>query len=331
MPNIDMHHHIMIPEAEAIAAKERERRPHHANLFENFFPPISLEYNLKMSKENWGEQMRSVDRKRQDMKADRLEMALASPAPPFFYYWITGPKGKEVTQVLNDGVAAFCKENSKDFRGLASLPFQNGGRAAALELERAMGMGLLGTIVGEAIQGQALDEPQFEKFWEAAERLGALVFIHPDFADFKPLFPYYLANCVGNPLSTTVTIIRLILSGLFDRHPGLKVLLAHCGGNLPWALGRITHAWEVRPETKMHTSHPPRHYLKNLYIDVITFNPAGLKWAVEQVGADHVVCGTDYPFDMMQERVVDFVESAGLTQEEEDKILRTTPAKLLGL
>lgn len=149
-----------------------------------------------------------------------------------------------------------------------------------------MSNGLLGCIISDRIAGQALDEPQFDAFWEAAEKLGALVFIHPDFADYKPLFPFYMANCVGNPLSTTVAATRLILSGHFERYPNLKVLLAHAGGNLPWAIGRIEHAWEERPETKVHTPHPPRHYFKNLYFDVITFNPSGLKWLVQEVGSD---------------------------------------------
>ena len=87
----------------------------------------------------------------------------------------------------------------------------------------------------------------------------------------------------------------------------------------------------MRPETKVHTPHPPRHYFKNLYFDVITFNPSALKWMVEEVGADRVVCGTDYPYDMMQGRVVDYVEGAGLTEEAQNKILRETPARLMKL
>ena len=126
----------------------------------------------------------------------------------------------------NDGVVDFCNKNAAHFRGLCNLPMQNGGEAAAAELERAMGKGLLGCIISDRIGAHALDEPQYEEFWAAAERLGALVFIHPDFADYKPLFPYYMANCVGNPLSTTVAATRLIFSGHFERYPNLQLLLA---------------------------------------------------------------------------------------------------------
>lgn len=331
MPNIDLHHHIYIAEADELAAKERAARPQHADSFEGFFPPVSSAYNAKMTREKWGHQLRDAAQKLADMKADRLDMALVSPPPPAFYYWVGGKRGEEIITVQNDGVAAFCKKDPAHFRGLANLPLQNGGEAAAAELERAMKNGLLGCIISDRIGPHALDEPQYEPFWAAAERLGALVFIHPDFADYKPLFPYYMANCVGNPLSTTVAAARLILSGHFERYPGLQVLLAHAGGNLPWAIGRIQHAWEVRPETRVHTPKPPREYFKNLYFDVITFNPSGLKWLVQEVGVDHVVCGTDYPYDMMQERVVDYVEGAGLSAEEQDKILRATPARLIKL
>ena len=331
MPNIDLHHHIFIPETDTIASKERERRPQHADSFEGFFPAVSSEYNRKRFQDDWSEQLSGASRKKADMDADRLDMALVSPSPPHFYYWVGGAAGEEITQMGNDGIAAFCKKDSGRFRGIGGVPLQNGGEAAAAELERSMKAGLLGCVIGDRVGAQALDEPQFEPFWAAAERLGALVFIHPDFADFKPLFPFYMANHIGNPLSTTVAAARLILSGHFERYPGLQVILAHAGGNLPWAIGRIEHAWNVRPETKIHTPHPPRHYFKNLYFDVITFSQSALKWMVGEVGADRVVCGTDYPYDMMQTRVVDYVEGAGLTEEEQDKVLRTNTAKLMGL
>jgi aminocarboxymuconate-semialdehyde decarboxylase len=331
VPNIDLHHHIFIPETDTIASKERDRRPQHADSFEGFFPPVSSQYNRKRFQDDWSEQLADAARKKADMDADRLDMALVSPSPPHFYYWVGGAAGEEITRMGNDGIAAFCKKDSDRFRGIGGVPLQNGGEAAAAELERSMKAGLLGCVIGDRVGAQALDEPQFEPFWAAAERLGALVYIHPDFADFKPLFPFYMANHIGNPLSTTVAAARLILSGHFERYPGLRVILAHAGGNLPWAIGRIEHAWNVRPETKIHTPHPPRHYFKNLYFDVITFSQSALKWMVGEVGADHVVCGTDYPYDMMQPRVVDYVEGAGLAEEEQEKILRTNTAKLMGL
>ena len=331
MPNIDLHHHIYIPEVEEIVAAERKGRPQHADSFENFFPPVSSEYNRRMAQEKWAVQLRDAGRKLADMKADRLDMALISTSPPHFFYWIGGALGDQVCRITNDGIVNFCQKHPDRFRGLGNVPLQNGGEAAAAELERAMGMGLLGCVIADRVGPHALDEPQFEPFWAAAERLGALVFVHPDFADFRPLFPYYMANCVGNPLATTVAAARLILSGHFERFPGLKLLLAHAGGNLAWAIGRIQHAWEVRPETKVHTPHPPRHYFKNFYFDVITFSQPGLRWLVQEVGADHVVCGTDYPYDMMQERVVDFVEGSGLSAADQEKVLRTNTAKLMRL
>jgi len=331
VPNIDLHHHVFIPETETIAVKERDRRPQHADSFEGFFPAVSSQHNQKLFQEKWHQQLSDASRKREDMAAERLDMALISASPPHFYYWIGGSAGNDISHLSNDGIAAFCKDDPDHFRGLATLPFQNGGEVAAAELERAMGLGLLGCVLGDRVGTQALDEPQFDVFWATAEQLEALVFIHPDFADFKPLFPFYMANHIGNPLSTTVAAARLILSGHFERFPNLKVILSHAGGNLPWAIGRIQHAWNVRPEAKVHTPHPPRHYFKNLYFDVITFSQSGLKWLVQEVGENHVVCGTDYPYDMMQEHVVDYIEGAGLTAEEQDKILRTNTAKLIAL
>ena len=156
-----MHHHIYIQEAEALAKVERDKRPQHADSFEGFFPEVSSKHNAKLTKEKWGEQLLSLDRKLSDMKADKLDMALVSPPPPTFYYWIGGSKGKEIIELQNNGTADFCKNNYAQFRGLANLPLQNGGVDAAKELERSMSNGLLGCIISDRIAGQALDEPQF--------------------------------------------------------------------------------------------------------------------------------------------------------------------------
>jgi aminocarboxymuconate-semialdehyde decarboxylase len=330
MPVIDLHHHIIIPEAAELARREQAKRPHHADTFDGFTPPVSLEYNQQQAA-LLKPKFFDVEAKRQDLRRDRIDMAVVSPFPGGFHYWATGPAGEEITRLTNDGIAAYCKAHPESFRGLGIVPLQNGGRAAAAELERAVGLGLKGVAIGTTVGARPLDDADFEPFWAAAERAGALVLVHPDFASFQPLFPYYLVNILGNPIATTVTVARLILSGHFARHRGLRLLAVHAGGYLPFARGRLDHGWTVRPETKMHTPRPPSAYFDNLYFDTITFYGPALRFMVETLGPDRIVLGTDYPFDMQLADPVSFVESAGLEAEACGKLLGGNAARLLGL
>jgi aminocarboxymuconate-semialdehyde decarboxylase len=330
MPVIDLHHHIVIPEAAELARKEQAGRPQHADTFDGFTPPVSMEYN-KAQAAHLGPKFFDVAEKRRDLKRDRIDMAVVSPHPGGFHYWATGPAGDEIVRLTNDGIAAYCKATPEIFRGLGIVPLQNGGRAAAAELERALGLGLKGVAIGTTVNARPLDDADFEPFWAAAGRSGALVLLHPDFAAFQPLFPYYLVNIIGNPLATTTTVTRLILSGHFERHRGIRLLAVHAGGYLPFARGRLDHGWTVRPETKVHTPKPPSAYFEGLYFDAITFYGPALRYMVETLGADRIVLGTDYPFDMMLPDPVGFVEGAGLGAEARGKILGANAARLLGL
>ncbi len=330
MAVIDLHHHIVIPEAADLARREQCRRPQHADTFDGFTPPVSLEYNTSQFA-SLAPKLFDVAEKRRDLGRDRIDVAVVSPHPGAFHYWATGPVGDEIVRLTNDGIAAYCKANPETFRGLGIVPLQNGGRAAAVELERALGLGLVGVAVGTTVGPRPLDDPEFDPFWAAAERRGALILLHPDFALFPPLFPYYLVNIVGNPLATTTAVARLILSGHLERHRGLRLLAVHAGGYLPFARGRLDHGWTVRPETKVHTPKPPSAYFENLYFDILTFYGPALRYMVETLGADRIVLGTDYPFDMMLPDPVGFVRGAGLPVEAQRKILGGNAAGLLGL
>ena len=330
MPVIDVHHHIIIWEAAELARKEQAKRPQHADTFDGFTPPASLEYNAGQAAA-LKPKFFDVGEKRKDLRRDRIDMAVVSPHPGGFHYWATGPAGDEITRLTNDGIAAYCRANPETFGGLGIVPLQNGGRAAAAELERAMGLDLKGVAIGTTVGARPLDDADFEPFWAAADRARALVLLHPDFAAFQPLYPYYLVNIIGNPLATTTTVTRLILSGHFERHRGLRLLAVHAGGYLPFARGRLDHGWTVRPETKVHTPRPPSAYFENLYFDIITFHGPALRFMVETLGPDRIVLGTDYPFDMMLPDPVAFVEVAGLAAEAREQILGGNAARLLGL
>ena len=138
-------------------------------------------------------------------------------------------------------------------------------------------------------------------FWHKAEELGALVVIHPNgFTEAKRFTRFYFNNVIGNPLETTIALHYLIFDGVLERHPGLKILAVHGGGYLPAYSGRIDHAWGARSDCHGDLPHPPTSYLQKIYFDTVVFTPHQLAELVRLFGADHVIMGTDYPFDMAE-------------------------------
>ena len=182
----------------------------------------------------------------------------------------------------------------------ATVPLQDVDLAIG-EMDRAVDeLGFKGLQIGGTIDGLNLDEPGFRPFWAAVEAKGIPVILHPSgYPEGQRLGSYFLTNCIGNPLETMVAATRMIFSGLFEEHPGIKLVLLHGGGYLPFYSSRADHTWKVRPETRVAIpDHPPSHYMKKLFYDTMVFQPLYLRHLIEIVGVDRVMLGTDYPFDM---------------------------------
>jgi aminocarboxymuconate-semialdehyde decarboxylase len=151
------------------------------------------------------------------------------------------------------------------------------------------------------VAGRELSDPAHAPFWKKAEELGALVIIHPNgFTDAKRLTRFYFNNVIGNPLETAIALHYLIFDGVLERHPNLRILAVHGGGYLPAYSGRIDHAWGARSDAHDDLPHPPTFYLRKIYVDTVVFTPHQLRALIELFGADHVIMGTDYPFDMAE-------------------------------
>ena len=174
------------------------------------------------------------------------------------------------------------------------------GHEAAKELERcSKELGFKGVQVITNVAGKELSDPAFAPFWKKAEELGTLVMIHPNgFTDAARLTRFYFNNVIGNPLETTIALHYLIFDGVLERHPKLKILAVHGGGYLGGYSGRIDHAWGARSDAHGSLPQPPTTYLKRVYVDTVVFTPHQLAELVRVFGADHVVMGTDYPYDM---------------------------------
>jgi aminocarboxymuconate-semialdehyde decarboxylase len=217
--------------------------------------------------------------------------------------------------------------------GLGTVALQDVPSAVA-ELARVVQvLGFPGIEISSNVNGIDLDHPSFEPFFSRAQELDALIFIHPyGFSHADRLKEFYLNNVIGQPLDSTVAVLRLIFSGVLERYPRLKICVGHGGGYVPFYLGRVDHAYRVRPECHTWISMPPSAYLKKLYFDTVVFEAGSLSYLVEQVGAEHVVLGTDYPFDMGEADPVGLISSmSGASKSDIEKILGRNSASLLRL
>jgi aminocarboxymuconate-semialdehyde decarboxylase len=215
---------------------------------------------------------------------------------------------------------------------LGAVPLQDAA-AAAGELAELMRLpGMRGAEVPASVQGSYLGDDRFLPFWEAAEAAGALIFVHPTTRGFglPALADYYLWNSAGNPLETTVTAAHLAAAGVLERYPGLRILLAHGGGGLLAIRGRLRRAFAARPEARARAAAGPDASLRRFYFDTVTHDRALLADLVAYAGDDHVLLGSDRPFDMGSDRPADEVRALRLGAAAQDRILGGNAGRLLG-
>lgn len=324
---VDIHCHVFTPEADEIA------RPHFRPEFESMIKWASdetREVNRKQN-ETIHRQLTSVEQRLKDMDKLGIDVQAISPAPPQYYYWAEPEIGRETARLVNNRIAEIVAGNPDRFVGMGTVPLQAPELAVA-ELERMVKeLGLRGVEINTNVAGAELSEPRFRPFFAKAEELGILVFMHPNgFSEGRRLAEHYFINIIGNPLESTVAVSHLIFGGVLDAHPRLKLCVAHGGGFLPAYSGRSDHGHGARPDSRLAIKRKPTSYLKKLYFDTIVFTHHQLDYLASLWGSDHLLLGSDYPFDMAEPDPVGFVSSApGLSNEDKAAILGGNAAKLL--
>jgi aminocarboxymuconate-semialdehyde decarboxylase len=281
----------------------------------------------------FGRGMYDPEQRFREYRERGIDLQAVSPIPFVFYYRLKPELGTQFARILNDAIAEIARAYSERCVALATVPLQAPDRAVA-ELERAIEqLGCRGVEIGTNVAGRNLDEPDLEPFWSAAERLDAFVFVHPEaVAAADRLQRYYLTNLIGNPLDTTIAIASVVFSGLLDRHPNLKICFAHGGGFAPYQRGRFDHGWRRRSDARGAIERPPSEYLQRLYFDTILHDAAALDYLIRAFGSDHVLLGTDYPFDMGPDDLIGPIgDLPGLGQADRDAIMGGNAARLLGL
>ncbi|WP_332759452.1 amidohydrolase family protein [Pseudarthrobacter sp.] len=337
-PTVDVHAHILLPALQQLVAEaDPDNFAAQQALEVRRNGPESMAASGKMIKERWP-QLTDLDRRLADMDAQGVDVQLVSPSPSHFYYFAAGELALQVAKAANQAVRDFVDRAPDRLNGLGLVPLQHPSLMVEALEHAVPGCGLLGVEIGSFAatpdhpeRGTVeLSDPRLEPFWSRAEELGALVFLHPFGCSLdERLDRFYLANTVSQPAENAVALSHLIFSGVLDRHPGLKVLAAHGGGYLPTTIGRSDHAWKVRPEARTCAA-PPSSYLKKLYFDSLVHSTAELRALVAAAGPEHVMLGSDYPFDMGADLPVDEVQAAGLPADDEALVLGSN-ARTLGI
>ena len=266
-----------------------------------------------------------AERRLADMAAMRITRQVIAPAPGQQHYWAEPALLDQLSRLQNEHVAAFCAANPAAFSGLGTLPMTAPDLAVATATHGVESLGLKGFQIDTRAGAMELSDPALDPLWARLVKLDTAIMLHPlGFSDGQRLSPFFMVNTVGNPMEEVIAANHLILGGVLDRHPGLRIKIVHGGGFYPFLVGRLDHAWKRRPEVRKLTAEPPSAYLRRMWYDTVVFDPAILRMLVSLVGAERVMLGSDYPFDMGDADPVGMLEAAGLTAAETAQIATGT-------
>jgi aminocarboxymuconate-semialdehyde decarboxylase len=259
--------------------------------------------------------------------------ALSIPSP--WIFWKDDTLAVKLAHAYNDAASAAHIAHPNRLVGLITLPMHD-ANLALTELDRASRLpGMRGVALGTHAAGRELSDRMFFPLYERISALGLPIFLH-----YAPLMviggndrlkQFQLGNLIGNAVETAIAAAHLIFGGVFDTFPALEVCLPHAGGVLPILIGRWDQGYRVRNECK-HVPHSPSYYLRRFTYDTVSHSDLIMEYLVKLVGADRIMLGSDYCFDMGYERPVEMVERlAVITDREREQILGATAARLLAL
>ncbi|HEV8310489.1 MAG TPA: amidohydrolase family protein [Methylomirabilota bacterium] len=283
-------------------------------------PPLDVRY--------WDLARRARSMDRQGVAVHALSLTVP------MVYWADGELGSRLARAFNDATAEAHTAYPDRFVGCATLPMQDPVRAVE-ELERAARLpGVRAVYLGTNVNGRDLSAPELFPVFDRAQALRLPVLLHPiGVIGAERLRAYYLNNLLGNPFDTAVAAAHLVFGGVLDRLPRLTVGLPHAGGALPYLWGRLRHGQRVRPEAQKRARRPVPAYLRRFTYDTISHDPRALRYLIDTVGADRVMLGSDFCFDMGYVRPRDIVvaRTVGLSRRDQERVLRTNAARLLRL
>ena len=325
--NIDLHSHFFPIEALQNPGKYESRAPKLAleNGKLSVRSQIGFRPRLGPGAYDPAARIRALDEMRIDLQA-------ISPSPILLFYWEDAAVAAHFSRKQNEAIQAVVQRHPDRFVGFGSVPLQSVAESTAIAQE-AKSMGLKGLEIGNAVGDKPLDDPMFEPFFDAVQELDMLLFVHPlegglDADD--PLSPI-LGNVLQFTFRTTMMVERMILKGMFEKYPNLRLCLSHGGGLLAFNIWRLDHSYNLRPELHQQAPRKPSEYLKKMYFDSVVHSAAALQYLVQVAGADRVVIGTDYPMAMGDFEPVAKIDELRLSTDQRDLVLGRNAARALNL
>lgn len=287
-------------------------------------------------------------RRIEEMDQAGVSMQVLSTVPVMFSYWAKPHDALDLSRFLNDHIAEVVREYPTRFAGLGTIPMQDPDLASA-ELERCVReLGLRGAEIGTHVDANAdfgrvdtmnLDDASLQPVWETAEELDAGIFVHPwDMLGSERMPKYWLPWLVAMPAETSLAICSMIFGGVFERLPKLRVAFAHGGGSFPFTVGRVDHAFCVRPDViAAQNTVTPRHYLAHdgmparFYVDSLIHDPDALRLLLKLFGAERIAFGSDYPFSLGETHPGKLIDSMKIHEKEKEQLFSGTVREFLRL
>lgn len=327
---IDLHCHLHNPAVEALVQPvfQVEREP--GIRFQN---ALSREVNRQQ-----GERVRPqimpdvIERRLRDMDLMGVDVQVISTSPFHFNYWLEPELAAQCSRLVNDTIAEVVSKHPDRFCGLGHVPLQSEDLAVEMLVHGVKELGFRGVEIGTNVAGKEVSRG-LDRFWAKVQELDVVVFMHPNgFTGGERLADHYFNNVIGNPLDTTVALGHLVFDGIFERFPRLKLISAHGGGYASHYPARMDHVFAARADGHVALKRRPRASLAKVYFDTIVFDREQLRHLVNLWGADHIVVGTDYPYDMGSYDPHGFLDGAKFLKASERLAIKSgNAARLLKL
>jgi aminocarboxymuconate-semialdehyde decarboxylase len=302
---VDVHTHF-VPSVFPPAAGRTRLWPSIANQGNNSAVMVDGKVFRVIDDRSW-----NADRRLADMKDDGIDLQVVSPMPELLSHWFPAGDADALASHINQEIASLCNAHPKHFVGIGMVPIQDVALAAK-RLSDVKAMGLCGVEIGTHINGVALGATALDEFYAAAEAADLCVMIHPlhpsgmERISGRP----ELAAVAAFPLETALAATSLLTHGITERFPKLRILLSHGGGALPWLLPRMKHAVSLGPPLQSLFAREPHAMAASFFYDTVLYDAGALRFLADQVGTEHLVIGSDYPFTIKQDRPAQFAAAA---------------------